>query len=93
VAGRTVRQEFRKGQCLCGDHRQPSIDSDVLVNDNKMVEYNGRLYNLSGFTKNFMPIEMQNASHAYRVYVVKQKCTTANIVIYSDILFLSKIIL
>lgn len=39
---------------------------DVVVNDNKMVEYNGRLYTLSGFTKNFMPIEKQNTSHAYQ---------------------------
>ena len=39
---------------------------DVLVNDNKMVEYNGRLYTLSGFTRNFMPIEKQTHSHAYQ---------------------------
>lgn len=46
-------------------HFEPA-NIDVIVNDDKMVEYEGRLYSLSGFTKNFMPLEMQNTSHAYQ---------------------------
>ena len=39
---------------------------DVVVNDDQMVEYEGRLYSLSGFTKIYMPTEMQNKSQAYQ---------------------------
>ena len=46
-------------------HFEPA-NIDVLVNDDKMVEYEGRLYSLSGFTKNFMPLEMQTPSQAYQ---------------------------
>lgn len=46
-------------------HFEPA-NIDVVVNDDKMVEYEGRLYSLSGFAKNFMPMEMQTNSQAYQ---------------------------